>query len=383
MGRRRGLGEWVVRLAVDARAAEGAPGGITSYVLGIVCALEATSGGHQVLLLRGTASAAPLSGDPRFQEVPVAGAGELWAEMNLDSVLSDWGADVFHSPLAPPPVVCPCASVMTAHDLIPRVLPELVDTSFRSYFRDRVEPGLRRCDLVIAVSDHTGRDLAHLCGLDGTRVAVVPPAALPEHTTTLDQSDMAVALAELSVRRPYFLYVGAVEPRKNISGLLDAFAALSQQSGDTHLVVAGAARDQSAAVARRLREATQHGAAIWIERASSRQLCALYQGALAFVFPSLYEGFGLPVLEAMSHGLPVITSRVSALPEVVGEAGMLVDPYDAEALTGAMARVFDSEERRRWMAARSQARAEEFTMEKTGEGLMRAYGRARDRWNGQ
>jgi glycosyltransferase involved in cell wall biosynthesis len=186
------------------------------------------------------------------------------------------------------------------------------------------------------------------------------------------------ALAELGIRRPYFLSVGAVEPRKNVVRLLEAFQLLTKEFAEgVRLVVVGAARDQAEDAARALDAAADGSRVIWLEHATCDQLRAVYSQALAFAFPSLYEGFGLPVLEAMSHGLPVIASRVSALPELVGEhAGLLVDPYDAADLATAMRRVWRDGALRRALSEAAKARAGQFSLAGMGEGTRRAYQKA-------
>ncbi len=201
------------------------------------------------------------------------------------------------------------------------------------------------------------------------------PQTIPAVIRQASASTANQALAELGIRKPYFLSVGAVEPRKNVVRLLEAFQLLTAELAEgARLVVVGAARDQAEDAARALSAAAEGNCVIWLEHASCDQLRAIYSQALALVFPSLYEGFGLPVLEAMSHGLPVIASRVSALSELVDqEAGLLVDPYDAADLAAAMRRVWEDGALRRALSEAAQARAGQFSLARMGEGTRRAY----------
>jgi glycosyltransferase involved in cell wall biosynthesis len=366
-----------MRIAVDARAAAAAPTGISCYVRTLVSALAACPGDHRYLLLREGESSLPLSTDARFTEVGV-GAADTWMEFNLDGLLDDWGAELYHSPLAPPPVVCPCPRVLTVHDVIPRLWPDLVDEGFWHYFTERIVPAFRQGEHLIAVSHCTGRDLAHLYGLGPERMSVVPEAPLPEHVRAVPEPQARTIVASLGVRQPYLLYVGAIEPRKNVAVLLQAFEVLrAKGSVAPQLVVVGDARGEAARpLLRQLEGAQQRGPVIWLRAVAAQELCALYQLASCFVFLSRYEGFGLPVLEAMSHGLPVVVSRVSSLPEVVGEAGLLVDPHDEKAAAAALHELLTDPCLRRSLAQRARERAAEFGLSAMGEGTLAAYRRA-------
>ena len=344
-----------------------------------MAALAATQDDNRYLLLRHAPSARrPLPADPRFEEMLIPAATDLWLECNLQPILEQWEADLYHTPLAPVPVVRSCPAVMTVHDIIPRVMPEVVDEQFRQYFDASIAAGLRRCDHLIAVSEHTARDVATFYGLSPSKISIVLQAAPPEHTGPVDSAAADLLLAEAGARRPYFLFVGALEPRKNVSRLLDAFAILCAES-ERHiqLVVVGAPRGKADELDRRLRAADREGNVVRLETATPEQLRALYSSALAFIFPSVYEGFGLPVLEAMSHGVPVIVARVSALPELVSDgAGLLIDPYDPRELAEAMRRVVCDHRLRESLSRSAKARAAEFSLQRMGERTVDAYRRA-------
>lgn len=367
-----------MRIAIDVRAADGPPTGISWYVRTLLAALAAAGDDHAYLLLRHAPSdRALLTTDPRFEQRLIPAASDLWLECNLHSLLEDWEAGLFHSPLAAPAVVRPCPAVMTVHDIIPRVMPEVVDERFRVYFEVRLVPGLRRADHLIAPSAHTARDVTTFYGVSPDRISIVAEAAPPEHVGVVDPRAADLVLSEARVQRPYLLTVGAIEPRKNISCLLEAWQLLRAEHGSSlQLVVVGQARDRSAELARALEKARKKGGVIWLEQTSSPRLAALYSRAFAFVFPSLYEGFGLPVLEAMSHGLPVIASRVSALPELVGEAGLLIDPYDPREPAAAMHQLVHDDGLRRSLGERAKSRAGQFSLARMAEGTLAAYEKA-------
>jgi glycosyltransferase involved in cell wall biosynthesis len=163
-------------------------------------------------------------------------------------------------------------------------------------------------------------------------------------------------------REPYFLYVGTIQPRKNLVRLLEAFAQLSPEA--PRLVIAGKRGWLSAPIERRAAELGLAERVVFAGYVPDAELPGLLRGALAFVFPSLYEGFGMPVLEAMAAGVPVLTSSTSALPEVAGDAALLVDPCDTAAIAGGMARLAGDASLRADLRARGLARAAEFTWER-------------------
>src|SRR5262249_13108037 len=166
----------------------------------------------------------------------------------------------------------------------------------------------------------------------------------------------------------YFLFVGTLQPRKNLSRVLRAFARLSATGeGSLGLALAGAAGVGSPDLRRQVDELGSAERVRWLGYVAQGDVPGLYAGATAFVFPSLYEGFGLPVVEAMAWGTPVITSSVSALPEVAGDAAVLVDPYNVEGLARAMQRLLDDAGLRDGLIAAGRQRARRFTWERCAE----------------
>jgi glycosyltransferase involved in cell wall biosynthesis len=287
-----------MRIAIDARAADGPPTGIRWYVHTLIHALAASPEENRYLLLRhGASESPPLTPAPRFEDVKLPSPADMWMELHVDEVLAEWQADLFHSPFAPVPGVRPCPGVMTVHDVIPRVLPELVDGAFSRYFRDRMVPSFRHCERLIAVSQHTARDLTHLYGIHPERISIAATAAPPHHVQPIAPDQATEVLARLGISTPYLLYVGAIELRKNVSLLLDAYVLLREADPTAPpLVLVGAARDESDETVRALRRAAGRAPVVWLEYLTSDDLCAVYSQATAFIFPSLYEGFGLPVL---------------------------------------------------------------------------------------
>lgn len=290
--------------------------------------------------------------------------------------------DVFHSPLLgfPPAVLREplVRRVLTVYDLIPLLHPEFFE--FRGeHFLAPIIRAIRPDDWVVAISESTRADLLQVRPeLDPARVRVTPLAADPATFHPVDDpAARAAARARYGIPEgPYLLSLNTLEPRKNLDRLVRAFARVVQQERvpGLSLVLVGARGWKTEALFRAIDEAGPIRDRVVVAGfVDDADLAALYSGATAFVYPSLYEGFGLPPLEAMQCGTPVVASNTSSLPEVVGDAGLMVDPRDVEAIAGALLRVCGDEALRARMSAASLARAAGFTWSRTADLTLEAY----------
>jgi glycosyltransferase involved in cell wall biosynthesis len=248
--------------------------------------------------------------------------------------LRSLGADVFHVPLNVVPIFMPKPYVVTIHDMASLLYPEArsVDANWRAY---RFRRGLQRADRVIAVSHATKRDVQRVMGVPESRIRVIHNAPDPVFT----RSDVAddLRLRELLFDRyqvdyPYILYAGTIRAQKNVPRLVEAFAVLRGEL-DSHpiykklrLVIIGDELSKHPQLRRTVIQSRVENLVRFLGFVPIDMLRAFYKNAAAFVFPSLYEGFGLPPIEAMACGTPVVTSNVSSLPEVVGDAAIIVNP---------------------------------------------------------
>jgi glycosyltransferase involved in cell wall biosynthesis len=256
-------------------------------------------------------------------------------------------------------------NVVVIHDLCYLLHGQFMTAHDRDYYRTLVPRALRRADRVIAVSNNVRRELGEHLGLRAERIALVPPAIERARFHPRATEEIERVTQAHGVSGPYILYTGTVEPRKNLTGLLDAYAALPESLRETFsLVLVGGQGWLQTDILRRLDELS----ALSIVRTgyvSDADLPALYSGARLFVYPSIYEGFGMPPLEAMACGVPVITSDSSSLPEVVGDAGLMVPTTDSRGLSEAIARVLTDEELAAGMRARGLVRAEGHTWDRS------------------
>jgi glycosyltransferase involved in cell wall biosynthesis len=232
--------------------------------------------------------------------------------------------------------------VCTFHDLFV-LTAEYSSPEFRARFSKQARDAARRADLIIAVSDFTARQVSNLLAVEPARIRVVPHGVHP-------------AQPSQAPREKIVLFVGVLQKRKNLLRLLEAFEALP---ADWRLILAGASSGYEAqAIVDRASALPRVQVAGYLAAAAMDQL---YARASIFAFPSLDEGFGIPVLEAMAHGLPVVTSNCSALPEVAGDAALLVSPYDTTAIAQALTTLAEDADLRHELARRGEARAREYT----------------------
>jgi glycosyltransferase involved in cell wall biosynthesis len=345
-------------LAINASDLGRQRGGNESYLLGLLEGLAEIGGeaGARISLLVTASASRPVAVDPRFRAFDVVDIGPyhrlpflLWQQTAvLRRLRPDWYVSTFFLP-----PVTPCRSAVLIHDFSFRAHPEYFPRGIGLYMRLLTGWAIRRADCVVALSDFTRREVQRFHAIAANKIVVVHPGVGEEFRPDPDPAD-GQALSALGVRRPYLLAVGNVHPRKNLARLLAAWERLRSAGHDMPVMVwAGLRRWQSGALLDRARAAGVHLPGF----VAPEYLPALYRGAQALAYPSLYEGFGLPPLEAMACGTPVLTSNTTSLPEAVGDAAVTVDPADVEALAEGLARVLFDEALRRDVRVRGLARA--------------------------
>ena len=231
-----------------------------------------------------------------------------------------------------------------------------------------------RASRVVTISAHSAADIVELFGIPRERIAIVSPAVSPEFSPVADSGMIAEVKARYGIRRgAYVLSGGGAEPRKNIAFLIDAFSRAPRLRDTMNLVVVGGMDRGAEAIRLAIGRAGLESAVIFPGHVPLNDLRALYAGCALFAFPSLYEGFGMPPLEAMACGAPVVCSTASSLPEAVGDAALLVDPRDPEGWAQAMTRVADDAALREDLHRRGVLRAKVFSWEQSARDLLRVY----------
>ena len=282
------------------------------------------------------------------------------------------GVDLFHATDHLLPRLSRVRSVFTLHDLVFRFYPETHMPLNRWFLTLMMPHFLRAADMVIAVSECTKRDAMRLYGLDEAKIRVIYEGVDPRFRSA-DPETIEAVRARYGLPERFILSVGTIEPRKNLTTLLEAYRTLRDRGSDFKLVIVGRKGWLYEGFFRRLRELGLEGEVVFPGFVPDEDLPALYSAAELFVFPSLYEGFGLPPLEAMACGTPVITSNTSSLPEVMGEAGILVEPRDVRALAEAMERVLTDKGKGREMKGKGLQQAAKFSWEKAARETMEVY----------
>ena len=282
--------------------------------------------------------------------------------------------DVFHSVNA---VVLPQRDgrrVVTVHDLTCLHFPQLHPWSRRTLFRLGVRRAARLADAIIVPSVATRRDLAARFPLAAAKIRVVPYAPAERFAPLSPRESLPVISRHGLANREYLLFAGNIEPRKNLLTLIDAYNRLRKATRVApRLAIAGGEGWHNQAIHRAAAASPFAGDIRFLGYVPDAELPALMSGALAFVYPSLYEGFGLPPLEAMACGTPVITSNRSSLPEVVGDAALLVDPEDRAGLADAMAKIVDDEPLRQDLRERGLKQAQRFSWDETARLTVQVY----------
>ncbi|MCA1727288.1 MAG: glycosyltransferase family 4 protein [Actinobacteria bacterium] len=352
-----------------------APGGIGTYIRELVPAMMQADPSLDLTLFhatfpQGTPEAwmhtLPLQSLPH----PISRLYPLWDTVGRPSLPAGLaGLDVLHAPSCAglPPAGRRQRLVVTVHDLAFKLHPKLYPPAWRNLFRLGLRRAARLADAIITVSRNTAEDLVQETNVDPSRVHVIPLAAWLPST----EEPVEPVLERLKVTRPYFLFVGTLEPRKNLVRLVRAYRRAAGTGLPHSLVLAGPMGWGGQALMRELTLAGP-GNVVLTGRAEHPELDALYRGASAFVYPSIYEGFGLPVLEAMSRGVPTVTSNVSSLPEVAGDAALLVEPRSVPDLAEAMTRAVEPDTAER-LRADGLARAERFSWAETARLTLEVY----------
>lgn len=265
-------------------------------------------------------------------------------------------------------------SVLVVFDTVVKDFPETMNFKTKFMLGLTLKPSIKRADRIITTSEYSKSGIVKHYGCDPRKITVIPCAADRKKFFPVPDKDKCRAVAKkYGVEGEYYLYLGNIEPRKNISRLIEAYSiALKQRADIPKLVLAGIKAWQSDAIFSRAKELGIDDHVIFTGYVDDDDVPLLMNGAKAFCFPSLYEGFGMPPLEAMACGTPVIVSTVSSLPEVTGECGLKADPYDPDSIARAMLDILDPKEAKR-QSEMGIIQAEKFSWDKSAGMLLNVF----------
>ena len=299
-----------------------------------------------------------------------------WMQMCAARALDALRPDVAHFTNGMIPIGTPVSTIVTIHDMSLRLYPQCHPVRRLLLNRPLMHVAIRDAASIVTVSDSARRDLLRLHGVPADRVSVVHEAASPAFQPIDDRAELERVRVRYNLPPRFILYVGTIEPRKNLVRLIEAFADARARGVPHHLVCVGpygwASRDLSSRIQRLgLKDLVHFTGYVRFE-----DLPAIYNLGDFFVFPSLYEGFGLPVVEAMASGIPVITSSTSSLGEIAADAAETIEPTSTEAIAAAIVRLATDEDRRRDLAERGRRRAQMFSWAQTAKQMLAVYHRA-------
>jgi glycosyltransferase involved in cell wall biosynthesis len=298
----------------------------------------------------------------------------LREQIHVPWVLRRERPDVYHAPHYVLPPAVRCRSVVTIHDCIHLMFPQyLPNKAAYAYARASMWAAARRSDRILTVSEASKRDILSLFNVKPEKIVVVYNAIDEHFSTTPSEEHVARIRERYQLDHKFVLYVGNIKPHKNLVRLIEAFSELRRTHDDLKLLIIGDEISKLPALRRAVHRHKLHKHVRFLGYLKDDTLTVLYRLASVFVFPSLYEGFGLPPLEAMASGTPVVTSNVSSLPEVTGDAAVLVDPYDVDSIGNGMRRILDDPRLAEELRIKGLKRAREFSWERSVEKTQRVY----------
>ena len=364
-----------MNVAIDARYAKAPISGIGRYTLNLLRGIAQASPNGRILVLTADASALPeaVRKCPCFEFVKrTSNPRGLAEQFTAPRAIRRHGIRLLHSLDAFAPLCVSCLRVITIYDLIPITCRDVLYSSSKArwwrLWRAWLKLQCRAASRVVTLSQHSAQDIERLLNVPPERIRIIPSGVQVEA-----RADPLAEIGRIIRRGPFILYVGRRDPYKNLAGLLRAFAQVRAQKGDIRLVIAGApdVRYREPEI-----EAQRLGlgdSVVLTGRVDDAGIAELYRNAAVFVFPSFYEGFGLPPLEAMACGAPVVASNRTSLPEAVGDAAILVDPADPSEMARAILRVLSDRPFALELREKGFRRAASFTVKKQAEQTLRLY----------
>jgi glycosyltransferase involved in cell wall biosynthesis len=352
-------------ICFDARMAQAS--GIGTYIRGLLGELgKMQPPPYPFTVLAGESNGVPAS----WSKITVSSRFySLGEQASVPWAFHRSGASLFHAPHYNLPVLIASRCVVTVHDAIHLKFPEFLPSRLASIYANAFfYQWVPRAQAILTVSEHTKKDLVDLLSIPESKITVTPPG-VPDGFRLQAPSEVDSTLASLGLQRGYFLFVGNLKEFKNVPRLLEAYKHLKTKHPDAPPFI-WVGRNFIPGFDRQLADTPD---ARWLSEIEQAALPAVYAGALALVFPSLYEGFGLPPLEAMACGTPVICSLRASLPEVVGEAALFIDPLSVEEMSNAMARLWQSPEFARQLSEKGLQRAARFSWSATAEKTLQVY----------
>ncbi len=362
-------------------------GGISRYIRHLLIELAKQPGKHEyTVFVNGQDVVERLAAQhPQITYIPVSWsesrpiARVTWEQLTLPSIIRQRHIDVLHSPANVLPERLPrsCAGVVTLHDLAFMRFPNILKRSKRLYHRTFTIRSLQHATMVITDSDSTKQDAIELVGVPAERIQTVYLAVDPRFSNEIKAEELEAFRQKQALTKGFLLYLGTLEPRKNITTIIEAYAQLRQKYAiEEKLVLAGGKGWFYDAIFEKVQKLGLESEVMFPGYVADSEQALWYSAASAFVYPSLYEGFGLPVAEALSCGTPVVTSNVSSLPEAGADIALCVDPQNVEAMAEALYKALTDVAYRQKCRTMAPAVAQRFSPQRMVEQIIAIYEQA-------
>jgi glycosyltransferase involved in cell wall biosynthesis len=368
-----------MRIGIDATALPPQPVGAGNYMIQLIRALVA-AGTEQQLVIFAQAKGQGLidlpPGSPvEWQIVDDSSPGRrfIWEQAVLPNLVRKAKIDLLHSLHYTKPWRLPCSSVVTFHDMTYYLYPEFHARSRRVIFPTAMRVSSRQADAILTVSESTRNDVIRLLNVDPEKIFTTQLGVDQKFRVILDADAKDRVASHYDLPAKFILYLGTIEPRKNIPQLIRSYASLVESGTEHQLVLAGKFGWMYEEVLDLVKQLDLEGRIQFTGYIAQEDIPLLFNLASLFVYPTVYEGFGLPVLEAMACGVPVITSDIASLPEIVGEAGLLIQPGDLNALSDAIKKVLGDPAYRDKLIREGLIRAKLFSWERTAQLTKQVY----------
>jgi glycosyltransferase involved in cell wall biosynthesis len=365
-----------MRIGIDARLVYYSQAGIGQYILNLAEWLAQIDGANEYVLLQSRKDNTTIIEQANFRRVSLwTPSHHRFEQQSLLAEIAPLGLDLLHSPDFIPPFRANFRRVITVHDLAFILYPQFLTRESARYY-GQIDQAVRRADHIIADSENTRQDILRMLGAPPDKVSVVYLAASPLYRPIILAQARQWAAQKFGITDDFILFVGTIEPRKNLPTLLQAYRQLlTAYKMDVGLVLVGEEGwlyDEIPELVTKWRLVDR---VRFLGRVPNEDLLHLYNAAGVLAHPALYEGFGLTPLEAMACGTPVVVSNASSLPEVVGDAGLLVEPRDVDAWAAALWRVFADDALRDELSQKALARSRYFSWGRTARQTLRIYER--------
>ena len=363
-----------MKIAIDIQTTLGQPTGFGFYVSNLIETLRQNKNEHEFILIR-----------PEEQKDFSTPQRFWWDQVVLPKRAQKEGANLLHQPCFSASFLFRGPVVVTIHDIISILFPENIPFASRMFYSKWMPFSYRKATKIITISESTKNDIEKILKIPKDKITVIHSAVDEKFKQSVSDKKIREVAQKYHLPSRYLLHVGTLEPRKNLEFLIDVFfeAIKKKENEGLHLVITGKKGWYYEGLFTKVKKLRLGGKVIFTGYLEEEDKAALYHGARIFTFPSLYEGFGLPPLEAMASGVPVISSNTSSMPEVVGDAGILISPKDKNGWVEAITRVNSDENLRHEMIKKNENQVAKFSWEKTARKTIEVYNQALKEYHGK